>query len=112
MKKVIIPMVCSVLMSSYGAAADFDKCAVDELIQNGDRNGTAKLSCEIVPIPACATASKYIGFDTSTTQGKHFFAMLMTAQATGAKVSGAVHDTACSPNQSNTALVWVMWITR
>ena len=89
--KAIIPVAFSALFSSYAVAFDFTECHIGEIVLDGDQNAHVQLDCLINNAPACATANMYFGFDRSTPTGKQYLAMVMTAQASGARVTGQVY---------------------
>ncbi|MEP0064411.1 hypothetical protein [Paraglaciecola sp.] len=90
-------------ITSY--SADFNDCKVIEIITAGANNGHVLLDCTIEPVPVCAVAPKYFGFDKSTDEGKQYMSVVLTAFASGATLSGYVNDTSCSPYQGNVALL-------
>jgi hypothetical protein len=103
--KPIIAVAFSALFSSYAVAFDFENCHVVEIVVHGDQNAHVQLDCTVNNAPACATANTYFGFDKSTPAGKQLLAMVMTAQASGASLTGLVDPNVCSPFQGNVALL-------
>lgn len=103
--KAIIPVAFSVLFSSYAVALDFTDCHIGEIVLDGDINAHVSLDCLINSAPACATANTYFGFDKSTPAGKQLLAMVMTAQASGARLTGIVDHYTCPTFQPNVTLL-------
>ena len=107
MKKHLVFFVL-ILQASFSAlASDFVNCDIAEVVVSGDQNGHVGLICPlpIVGAPACATAGGFVGFDKSTTEGKHFLALFSMALAMNLKVEGMVNRSICSPYQNNVALL-------
>lgn len=92
-------------------AQNFINCDVLEIVASGGVNGHANLSCVPAGLPPCAVGMPWVAFDRSTTDGKHYLAMFMMAQATGAKVSGWVNPS-CPAWQNNVALLAQLRVRR
>lgn len=88
-------------------AGTFSACTVIAVIVQGDQNGYIQIACPapMTALPACASAPAYVGFDKSTPAGKQYLALFTYAQAVGAKISGNIDATSCSPWQGNVALL-------
>jgi hypothetical protein len=94
------------LIPSISYSWDFTDCNVVTIIAEGANNGQVALSCNINNVPICgAQLPAYFGFDKSTEEGKQYLSIVLTAFASGAKVSGAVDHSSCSPYQGNVALL-------
>ena len=104
---LILAAILCVFVSpvSYSQAFDFEDCLVVEVVSAGAKNAHVQLDCVIEPRPECATAGRYFAFDKSTEEGKQYMSMVLTAYATGSKLTGLVNDTQCSPYQGNAALL-------
>lgn len=87
-------------------AGSFTGCAVVTIVSAGDQNIHVNLNCPnpATDLPACATASTYVGFDGNSPAGKHYFALMSLALALNLKLDGTI-DSACSPYQGNVALL-------
>lgn len=110
MSKKIFVLMCFCLffclfVSSSAYSADFENCEVIEVVTMGNQNAHVQLSCIIKQRPVCAVAADYIGFDKSTEEGKIYMSMILTAFATGSKLSGLVDDNQCPAYQNNVALL-------
>jgi len=103
------------LIFSCQAAFSFDfvGCQVVEVVVADVQNAHVHLNCAVANRPACATDS-FFTFDKSTTAGKEYLAMAMSAQALGAYLTGnIVHDEGSCPTwQSNVALLNHLRMTR
>ena len=91
---------------------DFEGCSVEEVIVAGSSNAHVRLDCTISPRPECATSYTYFGFDKSTKEGEQYLSVVLTAFASGAKVTGLVHDTDCPLVQGNVTLLQHIRLTR
>ncbi|BFM10147.1 hypothetical protein R50072_03000 [Simiduia litorea] len=99
-------VVALLIFSGYAKAHDFNNCGVYEVVVGADtRNAHFRMDCTVEPRPACASASNYVGFDRSTPTGAQIYSLLLTAFASGAKVSGNVNDTECPIWQGNVSLL-------
>ena len=94
-------------------AFDFSGCQVMEIVAADTYNAHVHLNCAIANRPTCAVDT-YFAFDKSTTAGKQYLAMVMSAQALGAYLTGnVVHDEGSCPGwQSNVALLNHLRLTR
>lgn len=96
------------------AAYDFSACQVMEVVLADAQNAHVQLSCSISNRPTCASTSAYFTFDKSTTAGKQYLALILSAQAQSANLTGNVsHDEgSCPAWQSNVALLVHLRMTR
>ncbi len=101
MKKATLLSIALSLTASLSYAHDFTGCKVIEIIASGEKNGHIQLNCTVNPRPNNCVAGNYVGFDKSTTEGKQYLSMALTAFARNAKVTGDVDSTSCSPYQGN-----------
>lgn len=105
MIKIKMAIFCTFFLSSVSYSADFDSCKVVEIVTAGANNFHAKIDCNIEPRPPCAVAGSYFGFDKSTDEGKQYMSIVLTAFSMGAKLTGYIDNTQCSPHQGNVGLL-------
>ena len=105
MKKPLLTFLLSVASAVPAFAYDFSGCQVIEIVIAGENNAHVQLDCAVTNAPACAVANRYLGFDKSTTGGKHYLTMLTLAHAMGGKIEGSVDHAVCSPFQGNVPLL-------
>jgi len=107
MKQIFI-ILTLLIVPNYTFAWDFSECLVAEVILgDDDRNAHVQLDCSISNVPSCAVANRYFAIDRSTESGKQKLALVMTAQASGMKVTGNIvqGENSCPVWQGNVALL-------
>ena len=110
--RILTFTACTLVAMNASAAPDFSGCDVLRVIATGEQNGHVHLSCQVSNLPACATANQFVAFDRSTTTGKHYMAMFMSAQAMGGKVEGNIDRASCAPWQSNVGVLTYLSVTK
>ena len=109
---VISVALLGIFASPLSHSADFNDCQVVEVVAAGANNAHIQLSCWIEPRPACASSGNYFGFDKSTEEGKQYLSMVLTAFASGAKLTGWVDDAQCPTFQPNVTLLQHLRMTK
>jgi hypothetical protein len=88
----------------FAHADDFINCNVVQISATGDQNVHVELTCNVANTPPCASVTSFVGFDATTSEGKHYFALLNMALSMNLKVTGQVDRVICAP-QANVALL-------
>lgn len=112
MKAPTIAFAACAFFTMGASASDFAGCDVVRIVATGDQNAHVQLSCIVANIPPCASASQFVAFDKSTTAGKQYLALFMSAQAMNAKVEGYVDHASCAPWQGNVVLLTYLSVTK